>query len=576
MHGVKRRSVHQGHQKAQSSDVHQTIPNTTHVPAYILHLQRTVGNRVATQLLQTARVPLVHRQTGNNRIDRTLIDGTAQRHQLLNPALPTSDAYTRLHKSFVDYSDLMQRSTTKIAGQDDKEKGEAFSTQVEEQLTEIDKATHNYLDSTKVKKLKSGETEWLRTLVNRDIPETRSAARWVQHNFAAYRDLTYLSSLTAANDSRKTSLMNYVKDTYQSAWAQMPDYQKQLLEANRDTDAGRIAAIRQHGREMMAQHQRPRDVLNYLSQEATNFVRQVVAEYVAVAGLQQSDLAVVATGSFGSGEMFPYSDVDVQLMTSNFGNDEGRRNQMKFILDSIKMRIRVANMQEATGGWKFTGAWDVDQLVQDSYDPESAVQNNPDKSLAGSSSLYATAGGARLAKDLKASYTAEGQGHIAAKAKMDTDLYDKVRQGDWWLRNPSKLDIGSELLDFKERFTRLPKILLNVLALYYGLPQLNSWDRIDELVKREVLSPTAGGSFKKYLNIVSGIRLTYQYFYETEGLETVSPTPGKVPAQPAVYPKGYYTLTNQDRAALKEAQQIQANTLVEAVYLLYEKMNTNQ
>ncbi|MBW4436441.1 MAG: hypothetical protein KME04_04865 [Pleurocapsa minor GSE-CHR-MK-17-07R] len=533
-------------------------------------MQRLIGNQAVSRLLQPARPTQVKGKNPHLRVQRTLIDGKHQEGQLdaLQTGKMDNTTSTHLYVALIDYAKLMQQNTNSATGQDNQAKGESFYADVDHHLSEIARTSISFLNHDKHKKLDTG---WLRTLIAQDIPETRAAARWVQNNFSAHLHSTYLNALKTANDTRKTQLMDYVENQSAISWAQMSDAQKQLLEDNRDRDAERVGTIRKTAQAMMAKDARPREVLAYMSAEAVRFVQDVVRQYVEVTGLKQSDLAVVSTGSFGSGEMFPYSDVDVQIMTGTSGKGALGVEQMNLILHNVRMRVRIANMQESNGKWKNTMGWDVDQLVQDAFDPEAAVAMDPNKGLAQSSLLYATnRSGENLAKTLKGHYT--NQGKEAAKAKMEIDLYAAVRQGDWWLKDPAKLDDGREPFEFKEKFMRLPKIFLNVLAMYYGLTADNSWARVDELIKTKKFSPDHGARFKEYIDIVSAVRLKYQFFYQQEGLDTVSPTAGRMHANRDLYPKGYYTLTNEDRASLKTAQQIQKDTLVEAVLKLRQIM----
>ena len=146
--------------------------------------------------------------------------------------------------------------------------------------------------------------------------------------------------------------------------------------------------------------------------------------------------------------------------------------------------------------------------------------------------------------------------------------------GGWNSQEPKNLMEGAKAFDFKKKFLTLSKVLLNVLALYYGLESLSSWGRVDELMALERLSPDAGAKFKEYLDITAGIRMKYQFFYEKEALDFISPTKGLT--APDDYEKGYYVLTNDDRKGLLKAQKIQKEVLVGSVVRLNKLMNGRQ
>jgi hypothetical protein len=561
----------QSSQSIADADHQQRRNSPVFSPDNVILMQRTIGNQALTRLLNASQTKRVNGRPVHARIQRALIDGTSQTQRLgsFMPRHMDNETSSELNVAFIDFAALMQRNTSAVAGENDQAKGETFFADVESQRTIIDNTSRKFLAHQKHKKL---NITWLKTLIDRDIPETRAAARWVQHNFATHPNSTYLNAMTAANNERKTLVMDYVKDQSIVSWDQMSDAQKQLLANNRDIDAARIAAIRTRGQAMMAEERKPREILDYMAKEVTRFVQDVVKEFVAVSGLEQRDLAVVSTGSFGSGELFPYSDVDVQIMTSSGGRRALGTEQMLLVLHNIRQRVRIANTVESTGQWKQTMGWDVDQLVQNDFTPETVIENDSLKGLTHAGLLYSTRGGNTVSSDLKARLTAIRKDR--AMAKM-TELFDFTKSQSWAMRKSTELDAGSDKFDFKEKFMRLPKIFLNVLAMYYDLKSQNSWDRVDELAGRARFSDSGAKQFREYLNIVSLLRLKYQFFYQQDERETVSPTPGLVPSNPVNYPQGYYTLTDEDRAALKKAQQIQQEMLIPAIKRHKEKMESD-
>ena len=528
----------------------------------MVYLQRTIGNRALTRMLRPESTNRVRLASVNGRVQRTLIDGATQEDRLNATGLKAMDieSYVRLASRLTDYATLMKRSTGNLAGQNDQEKGEAFYAEVDAQLIRIADASQKFLDHRKHEGL---NTEWLRKLVESDIPETRGAARWVQHNAAAYPNTTYLDAMTAANTDRKARHMNYVQGQLPLDWPRMTDAMKQLLAENRDSDAARVAAIQEQAGIMLNQGSPPRDVLRFLADGAEKFVVEVVRQYVAVANLREKDLAVVKTGSFGAGMMFPYSDVDVQVMTSDKGKGKIDTDTMILLLHNIRMRVRGATMRKSAGQWQQTEAWDADQLVGGKdgvappITPKEARERDGMLGLAQTRTMAATQSGATLPGQLKKLYADNRKADAREKAgQLAASIKDKA----WILSDASRIDNGPAF-DFKDRFITLSKIFLNVAAMWYGLEKDNSWERLDELNTKGVLSPGVAGRHKRYLDITSLIRLKYQYFYQAHDRDVVSPHPNVPVNDPEKYPKGYYTLTEEDRGALREAHQIQQEIL---------------
>ena len=139
---------------------------------------------------------------------------------------------------------------------------------------------------------------------------------------------------------------------------------KQLLLQNRDSDAARLTQIRETAKQMLAKKKSPKKILAYMTAAATEFVQSVVFDYIRTMGLADESIVVLSTGAVVKGELFPYSDLDVQVMKS--GMDRTDPNQIKMmdlLLDNIKLRVRLASMKEDAGMWKSTQGWDLDQLV---------------------------------------------------------------------------------------------------------------------------------------------------------------------------------------------------------------------
>jgi UTP:GlnB (protein PII) uridylyltransferase len=137
-----------------------------------------------------------------------------------------------------------------------------------------------------------------------------------------------MTAFDALREARTTPLTSYLAAEFGHAddWAQLPDEAKQPLRKNRDSDAALMAKIRQTAKKMMAQKKSPRKILAYMADAAAEFVNRVIFDYVHTMGLGDQALAVVSAGSFGSGELFPYSDIDIQVMKSGLGNDPPRSN----------------------------------------------------------------------------------------------------------------------------------------------------------------------------------------------------------------------------------------------------------
>lgn len=488
-------------------------------------------------------------------VQRALVDGDSQDDKFASSAFPgvSNKASTDVFVALLNYRNFMK--TTLTAGTNAAAAGAAFYSAMQTLLNAVSLAIGQIIQHKNAKKL---DKSWLVALIEQDIPQTLGWAGNVRDAFANYSGMTALEALRT---NRTSALTDYVKAQSGPDWAIMSNTEKQLLSQNRDSDAAAVAAIRDTAKQMMAEKVSPKAILSYMSAAASKFVQTVIMDYINAVGLAKEALVVVSTGSFGSGELFPYSDIDIQLMKAGMGNDPTEIKHMEMILHNIRMRIRLANMKEYGGQWKSTLGWDVDQLVQGGYDATSAAAGDPYKGLAYTNLMVATGGGESEAKALQQ----QQQSNLVANAihLMDNPLYSEVQQGTWRVKKPAALDEGGPLIDFKEKFMRLPKVYLNVLAMFHNLSSENSWSRVDELVKKQILSKKVGDQFKTYLDIITTVRLRYQFFYEMEGKDVVTPTKTTTPKNAGAYPNGYYVLTSEDRKLLKQAQAIQDVLAVE-------------
>jgi hypothetical protein len=494
-------------------------------------------------------------------VQRVLVDvaGVTDKFQTTGLVGVSRPAWTEVFNALGDYKKFM---STKLVAGDAAPKagghragqtiatGAALYNRAQTLLDALSLAIGKIIRHKKAKKL---DTEWANVLVEQEIPQTLGWAGTVRDNFADFDGMTVLEAL---QDSRSSALTAYLKGSFSpDDWDDTSEAARQLMRQNRDSDAAVVAAIQRTAKQMMARKESPKAILGYMAAAAKNFVQRVITDYITTMGLDEESLVVVSTGSFGGGELFPYSDIDIQLMKAGMGNDPAEFKRMDTMLHNIRMRIRLATMKEHGGQWKATKAWDVDQLTQDAFTAADAATGDLFKGLVYTNVIVATGGGAAEARELQQ----RQQSNMVASATtiMDDMLWAPVNQGTWRMKKPEALDEGAPIFEFKEKFLRLPRLYLNVLAMFHNLASENSWSRIDELVRRQLLTKKVGTQFKEYLDITAKVRLRYQFFYEEEGLDTVSPTKTKKPANAIVYPNGYYHLTADDRKLLKKAQIIQ-------------------
>jgi hypothetical protein len=468
------------------------------------------------------------------------VDGTSQDEEFRKSPLPavSNKLSTAVLLALDDYSHFMDKKLS-------PDQTWTFYGEMKRLLDAITVAMRRLIKHKKAAKIDKG---WVVSLIEQDIPQTLGWAAKVRNRFPDYVGMTALDAVKLV---RTSPLTEYVKGESAWAWARMSDKSKALLMANRDSDAAYVARVRENAKRMLAKKVPPKDILRYMADGASKFVEKVIREYVTLMGLDKEALVVVSTGSSGSGELFPYSDIDIQLMKGGLKADEVEH--MELILHNIRMRIRLANMKEEGGQWNPSLGWDVDQLAQGGYDATSAMAGDPYKGLAFTRVLFATGGGESEAKALQGQQRSNRLAN--ASETMENTLWPSVKQNDWKLKSAADLDIGAQPFEFKEKLTRLPRVYLNVLGMWHNLDTDNSWERVDELVGKKFLDARVGKQFKDYLDSITRVRMRYQFFYEEEGLDTVSPTPGK--QAPKLYKKGYYILTAEDRKELKKAQAIQ-------------------
>ena len=475
--------------------------------------------------------------------------------------------YEKVVEAFKSYLELVKSSTQRFAG----DPGDNFYLQLGGRVTALAKEIKALLENKHVKTL---DNRRLETLVSRDIPDTMELALRLRNNFPAYAGApwTFFGAMAALRGRERkpaVDLESYRKA--ESGWASLTPAEQTFLRSQQANNAGTVEKIRSIAQEMLRKGGEPREVLEYISREGTAFVTRVVQDAIAQSQMTGEALAVLSTGSFGSGELFPYSDVDIQLLTTPSRVDPARDTKLEQLLNHIRVRIRMATLKNlGADEWIVTKGWDVDQLVQSAFDVKSAVAMDKLMGLGYTTVLHATSTGGGIGSELQSEYAARGQ---ATVKQMMGELYPKIKQGSWCLKNPENLEPDPQLtaaearkrlIEFKETFMRLPRVLLNVLATHYGLQAQNSWQRVAELVEKKSISKKQGKAFMAYLDLVTEVRLRYQFFYQQEGLDVVSPNPGVEPKNPATFPKGYYVLNADDRKCLMQAQQLQT-TLIEVM-----------
>jgi predicted nucleotidyltransferase len=351
-------------------------------------------------------------------------------------------------------------------------------------------------------------------------------------------------------------------DVYEHASGNtLPVKARQALAAAVEADAQSLLELYRTMHERMESGDPVEGILSWFSQSIIAKTSELFAEGCEALGVKGTPFAVVALGSAARGEMYPTSDVDVDIIT------EGTPEQVRALYDLksyVNGRLKAA-MRMAS-----------DELGVDSDKP---LPLNADKVIGETSSPEEFAQKALAFNNTAVDATVIfSQGDVGQYIKR----FVKARKlGSSSKRKKHALEhLGERLVDFRQRqqahakkpvdqwqhlevkedLLRPLSLALRELSQFFDLKATTSWDRIKELVKTKRLGSATGDELLQAMDDIAELRTRVHLHYgytEEESVRISTAVKARFPEE--------YTLSASELQRVKRAH--------EAVKKLYEELD---
>jgi len=309
----------------------------------------------------------------------------------------------------------------------------------------------------------------------------------------------------------------------------------------------RLREIRRELKEGLDINQSPLILQGKLNAQLKTLLVELIQDSIKLFDTPPTRFAVLALGSMGRNELSPYSDVEFAFLIKDSSKKYYFRDLTRFL------ELRIVNLGE-TLFEMIRPNREVGRLVPKSLLPKGFSMDSGGLAPLGKEGVYELIG---TPKELARFQSLLWQTNHEAEMILINAMAAPSRLfGDESLVKEYRKNIASELnkknakngicqrrvralqllkghydefspwlglerlslqaFDVKRDFYRPIQILIDGLALYYGLEALSTFDRIEELVKQGVFSKEGGENLQSALMTAITLRLRVQLFYGQE------------------------------------------------------------
>ncbi|MCE5316532.1 MAG: tetratricopeptide repeat protein [Parachlamydia sp.] len=328
-------------------------------------------------------------------------------------------------------------------------------------------------------------------------------------------------------------------------------------------------------RKKMAENHPSKTILKEFSQETNVLLEGIFQEGASFLGKPPCEFAVLGLGSGGRQEMSPYSDLEFAILVK----DNSPKNLAYFrklvawveiqvihlgetefpLLDHKRVSPTPAGYQFDKGGntplAKHIELLNIPKALADLqsnrfYDDDFILTNT----LRGAGLLFGPC-------DLYDEYMKSMQPILKQISKKPLTI---AQTRAWETLKGHLIEFAPQInekkqespnFDIKAELYRLPNFLIAGLADYYGIEKPNTWDKIDALVERKILSKEGGEDLKKALSAVMALRIRCHLYYRQECDKAYHPSMqhSRIPEQQREDP---FLLSDADIASIIEIYRV--------------------
>lgn len=301
---------------------------------------------------------------------------------------------------------------------------------------------------------------------------------------------------------------------------------------------------------LTTQDQTPIDqLLKGLTEEYKGVLTDLLKECIEILGPPPTRFAMVGLGSMARGEMCPYSDVEFIFLIEEKGHAYFRQltrfmmlimvnfGETNFPLVKGGTSLAPSGFSMDIGGLSPLGATRGEEQIYEligtpeeiaELQTQSWLEKNNSQiilvnalrtscRICGDKSLYSN-----FLKRTKEIYTSSFTSSSSASTSSPPSL-SQTRAIE--LMKAAIVEFGTELgeerlnergVGIKKEFYRLIQSVVSALGLFFGLKQNNTFDQINELYKRGIISIIVANQLKRTLKSALELRLQAHLFYREE------------------------------------------------------------
>ncbi|MBA8667685.1 tetratricopeptide repeat protein [Holosporaceae bacterium 'Namur'] len=298
-----------------------------------------------------------------------------------------------------------------------------------------------------------------------------------------------------------------------------------------------------------------KDILKLITQDIKNVFNELITECIKLIGKPPCEYSIIGLGSMSREEMVPFSDIEFGIIiekstqqVQDYFSNLSKLIEIKMIsLGESNFPILKRRTQSLfrngfcldTGGntpigpkqEELIGTYEKMSLHQ------SAKKFLEDLILSNTLKTVCLINGSDI---LLKKYKQVIKKHLDVKDKssnlriVNKNLPMRVNQaiylmsGDVKQYTPTLEDQNKTSFHVKEELYRLPSNLIANLSLYYGIEAENSWDRLNLLLEKKLITKEAHANLKKLLEFATKMRIKAHLYYNHEKEDIEHETYGSI------------------------------------------------
>ena len=343
---------------------------------------------------------------------------------------------------------------------------------------------------------------------------------------ASYYNTTLaLLEKTSGHSSQKQKLLQHLC-TVETQCANVPHMKSFLSIEQKRT---KLLQMRENAKKSLQTQMSASTILEKITEEAKHLTQTLLSECLQGLGPPPCKYAILALGSMGRREMSLYSDVELAILLEE--NTEQNRNY--FLQFTQLLQIKIINLGETRAeilpeeesatieGFHLDmmNPLYVEELLN-TPEEMAAIQEQSDPILPNLLRMGSFLMGNRFLVARYEQSISEVWGNTTNRQMKALTLLQKdLKAFDPQLTQKLTKEATEEstfAFNIKGELYRLPSEVINKLCLYYGIWEKNTWDRLNKLKEKYIVSKEGHRNLCNAMEAITRLRLRTHAYYGME------------------------------------------------------------